>query len=76
MAGITYFVAVPFDVADGGVVVGEPIECLSPAAAIERAQCDLTAVLRGERLGYQGGEQSRRSRVLSDHVPVLVCLCE
>ena len=38
MAGITYFVALPFDVADGSVVVGEPIECLSPAAAIERAQ--------------------------------------
>ena len=38
MAGITYFVALPFDVADGSVVVGEPIECLSPAAAIERAR--------------------------------------
>ena len=38
MAGITYFVALPFDVADGSVVVGEPIECLGPAAAIERAQ--------------------------------------
>ena len=38
MAGITYFVALPFDVADGSVVVGEPIECLSPTAAIERAQ--------------------------------------
>ena len=37
MAGITYFVALPFDVADGSVVVGEPIECPSPAAAIERA---------------------------------------
>jgi hypothetical protein len=35
MAGITYFVALPFDVANGTVVVGEPIECLSPAAAIE-----------------------------------------
>jgi hypothetical protein len=36
---ITYFVALPFDVADGGVVVvGEPIECPSPAAAIDRAQ--------------------------------------
>jgi hypothetical protein len=35
---ITYFVALPFDVADGNVVVGEPIECLSPAVAIERAQ--------------------------------------
>jgi hypothetical protein len=38
MAGITYFVALPFDVADGSVIVGEPIECPSPAAAIERAQ--------------------------------------
>jgi allophanate hydrolase subunit 1 len=38
MAGITYFVALPFDVGDGSVVVGEPIECLSPAAALERAQ--------------------------------------
>ena len=38
MAGITYFVALPFDVADGSVVVGELIECLSPAAAIERAR--------------------------------------
>jgi hypothetical protein len=38
MAGITYFVALPFDVADGSVVVGEPIECPNPAAAIERAQ--------------------------------------
>jgi hypothetical protein len=38
MAGITSFVALPFDVADGSAVVAEPIECLSPAAAIERAQ--------------------------------------
>jgi hypothetical protein len=38
MTGITYFVALPFDVADGSFVVGEPIECPSPAAAIERAQ--------------------------------------
>jgi hypothetical protein len=37
MTGITYFVALPFDVADNSIVVGEPIECPSPAAAIERA---------------------------------------
>jgi hypothetical protein len=34
MPGITYFVALPFDVADGSVVVGEPIECPSPARPI------------------------------------------
>ena len=28
------YLALPFDVADGSVVVGEPIECPSPAAAI------------------------------------------
>ena len=38
MSEVTYFVALPFDVADGSVVVGEPLECPSPAAAIERAQ--------------------------------------
>jgi hypothetical protein len=37
MAGITYFVALPFDVADASVIVGEPIECPSLAVAIERA---------------------------------------
>ena len=38
MARITYFVALPFDVADGRVFVGEPIECPSPVATIERAK--------------------------------------
>ena len=37
MAGITYFVALPFDVADTSIIVGDPIECPNPAAAIERA---------------------------------------
>jgi hypothetical protein len=30
MAGITYFVALPFDVADDSIIVGEPIECPTP----------------------------------------------
>jgi hypothetical protein len=38
MAGIAYFVALPFDVADGSIVVGEPVECPSAAAAIGRAK--------------------------------------
>jgi hypothetical protein len=38
MAGITYFVALPFDVADTSIIVGDPIECSNPGAAIERAQ--------------------------------------
>ncbi len=38
MAEITWFMAVPFDYVDGGIVAGEPIKCETPAAAIERAQ--------------------------------------
>jgi hypothetical protein len=38
MAEITFFVALPFDFVDDGIAAGEPIECASPAAAIERAQ--------------------------------------
>ena len=37
MAEITLFVALPFDFVDGGIAAGEPVECASPAAAIERA---------------------------------------
>jgi hypothetical protein len=44
MTGITYFVALPFDVADTSVIVGDPIECLNPVAAIERAH-DLWKVI-------------------------------
>jgi hypothetical protein len=38
VAEITFFVALPFDFVDGGIAAGEPIECASPAAAIERPQ--------------------------------------
>jgi hypothetical protein len=44
MAGITYFVALPFDVADTNIIVGDPIECSNPGAAIERAH-DLWKVI-------------------------------
>jgi hypothetical protein len=39
MAEITHFVALPFDFDDGGdIAAGEPIDCISPSAAIQRAQ--------------------------------------
>jgi hypothetical protein len=41
MAGITDFVALPFDVADGSIVVGEPVEC--PRAAALEGDANLTA---------------------------------
>ncbi len=38
MDEITHFVALPFDVANGDFVAGEPVKCASPMAAIERAK--------------------------------------
>jgi hypothetical protein len=39
MAEITHFVALPFDFDDGGdIAAGEPIDCISPSAAIQHAQ--------------------------------------
>ena len=38
MNDITYFVALPFVVADGGIAPGHPVECLSARAAILRAE--------------------------------------
>jgi hypothetical protein len=38
MAEIISFGALPFDFIDGAIAAGEPINCPSPAAAIERAQ--------------------------------------
>lgn len=38
MEEITHFVALPFDLTNGGLVAGDPIKCASPNAAIERAK--------------------------------------
>jgi len=38
MAEITQFIAIPFDLADDGIVAGEPFKCTTPASAIERAK--------------------------------------
>ena len=69
MAGITYFVALPFDVADGSVVVGEPVECSTPAAAIERAlglwkAFGYTGAVAFSRTGYPATGNFRDATVL------------
>jgi hypothetical protein len=38
MAELTFFVALSFDFIDGGIAAGEPVDCPSPSAAIERAK--------------------------------------
>lgn len=38
MTEVTYFVALPFIAADGGIAAGEPTECLNPVAVVMRAE--------------------------------------
>ena len=38
MAEVTYYVALPFVVADDGIAAGEPMECFYPNAAVARAE--------------------------------------
>jgi hypothetical protein len=37
MSEVTYYVALPFVIADDGVAPGEPVECFNPNAAVMRA---------------------------------------
>jgi hypothetical protein len=38
MAEVTYYVALPFVVADDGLAAGEPTECFNPVAVVVRAE--------------------------------------
>jgi hypothetical protein len=38
MAEVTYYVALPFVVADDGIAAGEPMECFNPNAAVMRPE--------------------------------------
>ncbi len=38
MTEVTYFVVLPFVVADDGIAAGEPTECLNPVAVVMRAE--------------------------------------
>jgi hypothetical protein len=38
MSEITYFVAMPIDLTNDGLVAGEPFKCSNPASAIDHAK--------------------------------------
>ena len=38
MSEIAHFIAMPIDLTNDGLVVGEPFKCASPASAIDRAK--------------------------------------
>ena len=62
MAEITSFVALPFDFDDGDIAAGEPFDCQSPAAAVQRAQ-GLWKVF-----GHAGAVAFSRLEAISDPV--------
>jgi hypothetical protein len=67
----------PWDVADGNIVVGEPVECPSPAAAIRRAEglwkiLGHTGAVAFSRTGDQAtGDFVARKRAIFVAIPML-----
>jgi len=59
---MTYFVALRFIARDDGVAAGEPIECLSPAAVVMRAEAlpGHTGAVAFSREGRSGHGRLRR----------------
>jgi len=71
MAEITLFVALPFDFDDGGGIAAvEPIDCTSPAAAIQRAQ-GLPARYEFDRL-WRVARQASDWTASASHVAIYV----
>jgi hypothetical protein len=60
---VTYYVALPFVMADDGVAAGEAVECRSANAAVMRAEALSQARLcRRDRFQPQRGSGDRRVR--------------
>jgi hypothetical protein len=77
MAEITQFIAIPFDLADDGIVAGEPFKCATPASAIERAKgfwqvLGHTGAVALVRTGYPETETTvlRRFGIVPDQLSI------
>jgi hypothetical protein len=77
MAEIAQFIAIPFDLADDGIVAGEPFKCATPASAIERAKgfwqvLGHAGAVALVRTGYPDAETTilRRFGTVPDELPV------
>src|SRR6266699_2105928 len=56
MAEVTYFVALPFVVADDGIATGEPTECFNPAAGVMRAEALCRSTRSASSNKAEGGD--------------------
>jgi hypothetical protein len=77
MAEITQFIAIPFDLTNGGIVAGKPFKCATPAAAIERAKgfwqiLGHAGAVALVRTGYPETETTvlRRFGIVPDALPI------
>jgi len=77
MAEITQFIAIPFDLADDGIVAGEPFKCATPASAIEHAKgfwqvLGHAGAVALVRTGYPETETTvlRRFGAVPDHLSI------
>jgi hypothetical protein len=77
MAEITQFIAIPFDLTNGGIVAGQPFKCATPAAAIERAKgfwqiLGHAGAVALVRTGYPETETTvlRRFGIVPDALPI------
>ena len=59
---VTYYVALPFVIADDGVAAGEAVECLSANAAVMRAEALSRSQALGASRSAERGSGDRRIR--------------
>ena len=77
MAEITQFIAIPFDLAENGIVAGQPFKCATPASAIEHAKgfwqvLGHAGAVALVRTGYPDAETTvlRRFGTVPDELPI------
>src|SRR5258708_11989436 len=68
MTEITHFVALAFDLIDGGLVAGEAVDCASPAVAIQTAQGQWKILGHAGALAFSRTSDFEKGKFNSTHV--------
>jgi hypothetical protein len=68
MTEITWFVALAFDLTDGGFVAGEPVDCPSPAVAIQTAQGQWKVFGHGGAIAFSRTSDFEKGKFNHKHV--------
>jgi hypothetical protein len=68
MAEITHFAALAFDLIEGGLVAGEPVNCAGPAVAIQTAQGQWKVFGHAGAVAFSRTSDFERGRFNHTHV--------